>query len=459
MKGRSVYLFFLFVFLVFVFLSELIGPHKFVWEPTYDKKDKEPFGSYVFDDVFSSSFSDYSIINQTFYQLFKEDSLTSLLQKSGEGILPSKIDDVTLKPNNPQLNSPRAYLITEQNPSFSEIDIEYLKKILHQGNQVMICTENFPNILFNLLNFSTFRENSSRFVVNNVLKNLTRDSIFFGTDTLNPVCIFEVFPQIHPVSIMPGREKREDASMDNEDNEENEENEIDNDLTAFHCDSAEMLAWDNNNKPVAIRAYIGKGELFLVSTPLMFTNFGMLDGPNASYAFRLLSYMKNKPLIRIEAYGAHGDEPKTPLRYILSETPLRWATYTVMALLLLFMFFTAKRRQRIIPIIKAPQNRTVGFMQLISNLYYQKHDNIEILKMKYLYFCTDVKNLIGIELYEQVPGEADYDRMVEKTGMEKDFISLLLHNIRLSTYRGEVNDLQLKQYIDGMNELLRALKT
>jgi hypothetical protein len=168
--------------------------------------------------------------------------------------------------------------------------------------------------------------------------------------------------------------------------------------------------------------------------------------------------MIDKPLIRIEAYGKHSPEPQSPLRYILTEAPLRWATYSGMTLLLLFMAFSAKRRQRIIPVVKTAPNRSFGFMQLISNLYYQKHNNIEILKMKYMYFCADVKSHIGVELYEQVPGEADYERLIEKTGMEKDFISMLLHNIRLSIYREEVIDLQLKQYIDGMNVLLQALK-
>jgi len=76
-----------------------------------------------------------------------------------------------------------------------------------------------------------------------------------------------------------------------------------------------------------------------------------------------------------------------------------------------------------------------------------------------MYFCAEVKSHISIELHEQVPTEQDYERLVEKTGMDKDFISLLLKNIRLSIYREEVNDLQLQQYIDGMNELLKALKT
>jgi hypothetical protein len=224
------------------------------------------------------------------------------------------------------------------------------------------------------------------------------------------------------------------------------------------CDSTEILVWDKEGNPLVIRAFIGKGEIFLVSTPLMFTNYNILDGNNASYVFRLLSYMKDKPLIRIEAYGNHSDEPQTPLRYIISEPPLRWAIYSIIILLILFMIFTAKRRQRVIPVVESPPNRTLGFMQLISNLYYQNHDNSEILKMKHQYFCSEVKSLIGIDLQDGIANESDYIRLAEKTGTDVEDISTLLKNIQRCISYSDTDDAQLKENIDKMNELLLKIR-
>ena len=529
MKGSKIYMLFLCLFLVIVFLHEYMSPHEFSWKPTYDKNDKEPFGSYIFDDVLSSSIDDYTVINKTFYQIIQEDSAAQ----------------------------PRAFLLTENNMRFNETDMEFLLKLINSGNQIMICTENFPYILGDTICFETayggYFSSSFGYYANS---DRSRDSIFFGTDTLNPECIFEVYPQIHPVSIVQGKTKwvynrqndtipnismsskndtTSDIYMETEstlkqeakpadeyntdaylpetdtgtmseteaehmmeaETETEDETETDfetPDFTAirdtepdsesdtitnpednltvaeylnnreqvFHplkCDSSEVLVWNNQNKPLVLRVFLGKGELFLVSTPLMFTNYSILDRNNASYAFRLLSYMKDKPLVRIEAYGKHSDEPETPLRYILSETPLRWAIYSILLLLLLFMFFTARRRQRIIPVVQSPPNRTFGFMQLISNLYYQKHNNGEVIKMKYTYFCAEVKRLIGIELKDEVPDVSDYTRLSEKTGIDKDFISILLKDIRVAIYQSSANDLQLKKFIDGMNDILRALKS
>lgn len=474
MKGSKLYMIFLFIFLALVFLAEYMAPHKFSWKATYDKNDKEPFGSYVFDDILSSSIDQYSVSNKTFYQLLQEDSTLSA----------------------------HAFLLTESYMHFNETDIEYLYKLIHLGNQVMICTDNFPYTLEDTLCFETsYKSYIPSFEYYIREKDKVRDSIFFGTDTLNPEYIFEVYPQMHPINIIEGKQKwnysetlsttpppmkalpedSSDPDISQTDslladtlnpgieeylalNDTFPEDSIIEESTRLeffpiNCDSSQIVVWDNKNQPLAIRTFIGKGEIILVSTPLMFTNYGILDHNNASYAFQLLSYMKGKPLVRIEAYGKHTGEARTPLRYILSEPPLRWAIFSIFTLLILFMIFTAKRRQRIIPVIKTPPNRTFGFMELISNLYYQRHNNGEMLKMKHMYFCAEVKNLIGVDLQENIPDESDFKRLAEKTGIEKEITATLLKNIQMALYRSQADDLQLKQYIDGMNDILRALKT
>jgi hypothetical protein len=442
MKGSRIYMLFLGLFLVLVFLFEYMSPHEFVWRPTFDGNDREPFGCYVFDDVVSSSVDSYTVTDKTFYRITREDSASS----------------------------PRAFLIAENDISFNGTDIECLYKLLHAGNQVMICGEYFSYTLEDTLGFHIEYESYLPPVIRYISENRERDSIFFGRDTLNPECIYEVYPQMHPVRIVAGKT---DFTYEEDsvavvavvaDSVAGTENDMEKSglisavtISPMTCDSMEVLVWNKENEPLAIRAFIGKGELFLVSTPLMFTNYGILDGNNASYAFRLLSCMKGRPLTRIEAYGDHSKKAGTPLRYVLSEPPLKWAVYSILMLLILFMVFTARRRQRVIPLVKPPVNRTFGFMQLVSNLYYQKHENDEMLKMKHLYFCAEVKRLTGVDLQENVPDESVFTRLSEKTGTDTDFIRTLIKNINIALYRSEVSDIQLKQYVDGMNDILYAL--
>ena len=124
--------------------------------------------------------------------------------------------------------------------------------------------------------------------------------------------------------------------------------------------------------PVALSRPVGSGEIVLVTTPLLFTNYGMLDGDNAAYLFRLLSHLKGLPVVRTEAYGVGAQVEVSPFRYFLSQRPLRWALYLTMLVLVLFMVFTARRRQRAIPVIREPANRNLEFAELIGTLYYQR---------------------------------------------------------------------------------------
>ncbi|MDR1097853.1 MAG: hypothetical protein LBL57_06960 [Tannerella sp.] len=450
MRGSRLYMIILGIFLMLVFLFEYMAPHKFSWKPTFDRNDREPFGSYVFDDVLSSSVDNYTVTDLTFYRILQEDSSSC----------------------------PRAFLLIENYFRFNDMDIESLYKLIHSGNQVMICTDNFPYALEDTLCFQTGFDNYLPSIDRYIRGRQNRDSLFFGTDTLNPEQIYEVYPQMHPVHLVEGKEKwiyehapaaddslsiPDDSTFITDETDITVEDTVaersDYRFFPINCDSMEVLVWNRKNRPLVIRTFIGKGELFLVSTPLMFTNYGILDGDNASYVFRLLSCMKGKPLTRIEAYGKHSGKARTPLRYVLSEPPLRWGVYSMLILLVLFMAFTARRRQRVIPVVKTPANRVFAFMQLISNLYYQKHENGEILKMKYLYFCAGVKRLTGADLQEGVPDEATCVRLSEKAGMEKETLRTLVKNINMAIYRSEIPDIQLKECIDGMNDLLHALKS
>jgi hypothetical protein len=411
MKGSSLYMLLMGVFLVGVFVFEYMAPHQFVWNPTYDKHDKEPFGSFIFDDVMSSSVDGYTVDKRTFFQIFADDSAAL----------------------------PRAFLLTESKPYFSSTDVEYLYKLLHSGNQVMICTSDLSHVIRDTLNVSIGRRSyypSIKEYADYASNKNLRDSIFIGRDTLNPEHMFNVYPQMPRAFIV---ERRDSMHL------------------PINCDSTEVLAWDSENNTIALRIFIGRGELFLVTTPLMFTNYGILDGDNALYAFWLLSHMKDRPLIRIEAYGNHSDEPRTPLRYILSEPPLRWAVYFALTLLVLFMAFTARRRQRIIPVITNPRNRTLEFMHLISNLYFRKHDNAEIIRMKYTYFCAEVKQLTGIDIDEATRSNTGIKRLEEKTGMDSAHINAILKEVQMVIYLSESNDRQMKQCIDNMNKILREL--
>ena len=121
------------------------------------------------------------------------------------------------------------------------------------------------------------------------------------------------------------------------------------------------------------------------------------------------------------------------------------------------MIFAAKRRQRVIPVGKTPPNRSLAFMQLISNLFYQKRDHAQILSMKYRYFCIEVKQQLGINL-EGNPEDADFKRLSEKTGIAQDTLKSSIRTLQIAIYRDVLDEKQLKEGIDLLNDILRAME-
>ena len=203
----------------------------------------------------------------------------------------------------------------------------------------------------------------------------------------------------------------------------------------------------------------GKGEIILVSTPLLFTNYGVLDGDNATYLFRLLSRMKNLPVVRTAAYQQGIEQlQETPLRYFLSQRPLRWAIYLTMIAILLFMIFSAKRRQRAIPVIPEPENRSLEFTKLIGTLYYQKNDHANLVHKKFTYFAEELRREVQVDIEEVTDDEYSFLKIAQKTGMDVEVIGKFIREIRPVIYGGRtLSAEEMKRFIDKMNEIMNHI--
>ena len=468
MKGNRLYIMLLFIFILLVFLYQYFSPREFNWNPTFNKYDKQPFGSYVFDDVMSTSLTDYKVENKTFYQLYREYGGTRDLEWEeenrgmesvrdmgddwdiGDTVEAGEIEDsydLTVLQSYDLPTEPRAFLLTEDWISFSTVDVKALLSLLNQGHKIMICLNSFPQVLCDSLCFSYDYDGYYAISLINSFarEGHLRDSLFVGVDSLKPDRIYEVYPHLHPIVLKEGRERN---WVDRDSLE---------DVTKLRCDWSEVWVRNAKGNPLAIRLGKGGGELILVATPLMFTNYGMLDGDNASFAFRLLSVMKDMPLTRIEAYGRFANQASgSPLRYLLSQPSLQWAVYATMITLLLCMIFGAKRRQRVIPVVRPPANETIRFTQLIGNLYYQRKAYKYMLQNKYLYFCTEVKQLTGLDLQSDEPDEDLCRRLADKTGQDFRELWPVFRQLKYFLRQGvSVGETSMMRFIDRMNEWLK----
>lgn len=191
---------------------------------------------------------------------------------------------------------------------------------------------------------------------------------------------------------------------------------------------ASVLAKNDLHQPVSIRVVWGKGTLVLNSTPMLFTNMHLLEGENHLFAATLFSYLPARDAWWSEYYHVGRMEIATPLRFVLQTEPLRWAYYLTILALLLFIIFEAKRKQRIIPILRPLANTTLEFIGTIGMLYYQRGDHKNMAEKKTQFFLDHVRTHWGITVSASHP---DFPHLLRrKSGMDEATVQNLLNTLQ-----------------------------
>lgn len=174
--------------------------------------------------------------------------------------------------------------------------------------------------------------------------------------------------------------------------------------SSYFCgdpDGFTPLGTFNQGKINFARLSYGRGYFYFHSTPLAFSNLQLLDKRRLEYANLVFSHLAPGPIywdkyskISESLARQRNNAPladrrnmgKSPLKYILSQPPLAWAWYLLLAMGLLYLIFRTKRRQRVVPVIGHNTNTSLAFLQTIGRLYFlqNNHRNLALQKMKHL---------------------------------------------------------------------------
>ena len=153
---------------------------------------------------------------------------------------------------------------------------------------------------------------------------------------------------------------------------------------------------EDEKHPNFIKVYYGKGAFYLHANPIVFTNYYLLKD-NEAYAENILSYLPNTqvlwdPQVRSSKFFLDQDEDKPSIfKFFLKHETLTWFLYVFLGGILLFMLFNARRKQRVIPIIKPLENTTVAFTQTIASLYMKEENHKRLAEKKIKFFFERVR--------------------------------------------------------------------
>lgn len=341
---------------VFVAIK-MLSPKQYDWHVTLAHDDKNPFGTYALQALLKADSVPVISSYKTLYEL--KDSIT---------------------------NRDVIFILTSRFDTGKE-DINVLLDKVSQGNTAFIAANNFYGTLADSLGLSTF------------------DNLFEGK---------ELFAREDTATLHLTNTKWDSLTTfpyrrDN----------IHNFFGSLDSVQSTVLARNEIHQPVAVHIPVGKGRLILSSTPMVFTNIHVLSKQNQEFAAGLLSFLPSGHRIyRTEYYHVGRLESSTPLRFILTNEPLRWAYYLALISILIIMIFEAKRKQRIIPVITPLANASLEFVATIGNLYYQKGDHKNIAEKKIEFFFDQVRSHYFISNVTQ--HESFVQALSKKTGRELD---------------------------------------
>ena len=145
------------------------------------------------------------------------------------------------------------------------------------------------------------------------------------------------------------------------------------------------------------------------SEPLIVTNFYLLKPESKNYVQDVFSYLSERETVWFSGANKNVAESRSPLRFILANPPLRYAWWLLLAGLVLFIIFNAKRKQRIVPIVEPLKNKSVEFVKSIGNLYLQEGDFHDMMAKKAQYFLNRVR----------------MDLLIDTKNLDEKFIHLL----------------------------------
>lgn len=394
-KGNKKFIYIFAGVFILIIAAQYLLPKPVNWDRTYLSKDKSPFGCYAIYNVMDNVYSlKKTYNNQTLYNL-----------------------DGKLE------NSSSIFLLND-NFNFNKSDIQSLYNILNRGNNVMMVANSFEGNLADTLRLETgYNFFDYYFTSIDSLINKPGDDIKFNAKNL-----YKEKYQYSKVAILSY-------------------------FSHFDTTRFEVLATTGKQKACLIKTKIGKGTLFLMTTPDVFGNYFIANHKNRSLAYNTLSLLRNKELVWDEYYKTYNVTNYSPIKFILESDAL-YAAYLLMLFSIIFyMIFEGRRRQRAIPVIEPVNNTTLEFVNVISHVYFngRNHQSIAVERIKYFY--ENVRKKFTVNTNEI--NEGLINEVAELSGVERKLVKQLFNyceKLRTATEINEYDLIELNRQITNFNK-------
>lgn len=209
------------------------------------------------------------------------------------------------------------------------------------------------------------------------------------------------------------------------------------------------------------RQYQNGGSITFVATPLLFSNYAVMDPIALRLTQQLLLPVYDKHLIRIEGVNEPENVKlyanKDEFSFIRRHRSLRYGFYLSLATLVLAFLNYSRRRMRAIPLLPEEKNVTLDFARFMGTFHYRRHDYKQVVLNQYetmLHLLgetmvSDVTRLTTSELKEII---------IEKTHLPAADVGMLVRTVyKLQNTEEIINQEDMMKLLDVIRKIKAEL--
>jgi hypothetical protein len=233
--------------------------------------------------------------------------------------------------------------------------------------------------------------------------------------------------------------------------------EVDAQTEADTVGRAEVLGFARSRANFVRYAY-GNGHISLHGAPLALSNYFLLQPGNVDY---LTAVWQTLPagITRVYWNSYYKRNAEVSSMDILWRYPAtRLALLIAILVLVTYVLFEAKRRQRIIPVIPPLRNDSVSFAETVGRLYYNKGNHLNLAEKMVQQFLEWVRthhylntNQLNEQFLQQLSARTGQPEAMVRPLME------MIHEIKLGTAKPD--DAYLYQLYSSIQQFYKQQGT
>ena len=113
-------------------------------------------------------------------------------------------------------------------------------------------------------------------------------------------------------------------------------------------------------------------------------------------------------------------------------------------LVLVYMIFYTKRRQKVIPVLSTVSNTSIEFVETIGSLYFRQNSNLKIVQHKKKLFLSYIRQHYNIHTNKI---DDDFlERVSLKSGIEANKIDFILKEAKRLEFISDITDNDLIEF-------------